>query len=49
MPRKQRLIGGDDVLAAPDRFECERVRRLVASDQLDDDVDVRIAKDIVEV
>ncbi len=49
MPRKQRLIGGDDVLAAPDRFERECVRRLVAADQLDDDVDVRIANHIVEV
>ena len=42
---EQRLVGGDDVLAVGDRLEHERARRLDAADQLDDDVDVRIARD----
>ena len=49
MPREQRLVGRDDVLAARDRFQRKRIRRLIPTDQLDDDVDVGIANHIVEI
>ena len=42
VPREQRLVGGDHVLAVGDRLQDERARRLDAADQLDDDVDVRM-------
>ena len=49
VPREQRLIGGDDVLAARDRIERKRVRGLVTAHQLDNDVDVRVTNHVVEV
>ncbi len=44
VPREQRLVRGDDVLAVGDRLQDERARGLDAADQLDDDVDVRVGE-----
>ena len=41
---EQRLVGGDDVLVAGDRFEHEAARRVGAAHELDDDVDGRIVE-----
>src|SRR2546430_10847030 len=40
---EQRLVGGDDMLAVADRLEHQLSRDAVAADQLDDDVDLRVA------
>ncbi len=46
MTRQQRLVRGDHVLAQADRLEHQRARGLVAADQLDDDVDIRLPDDV---
>ncbi len=46
---EQRLVGGDDVLAMPDRREHQRLGGLDAADQLDDDVDFRMGDERREV
>ena len=46
---EQRLVRGDDVLAAPDGLEDHRARRVDAADELDDDVDRRIVQHHVGV
>jgi hypothetical protein len=47
--REQRLVRGDDVLAVGKRIEDEFLRDRRAADQLDDDVDVLRARDLVGV
>jgi len=47
--REQRLVGRDDVLAVRDRLEDKRARRLEATDQFDDDIDVRMREHHVRV
>src|SRR5206468_9811161 len=42
---KERLVGGDHVLAGGERLQDEGPGRLEAADQLDDDVDRRIVED----
>jgi hypothetical protein len=44
VPREQRLVRRDDVLAVGDRLQDERARGLEPADQFDDDVDVRIGE-----
>ncbi len=47
--RQQRLVGGDDVLALGHRLEQEPLGRIVAPDQLDDDVDRGLVDDLAGV
>ncbi len=43
MQCKQRLVGGDHVLAVVDRFQHQLFGNAITADQFDDDVNVRIA------
>ena len=47
--RDEGLVRGDHVLAATNRLEDEPAGRVGAADELDDDVDVRIAHDLARV
>jgi hypothetical protein len=46
--RQQGLVGRDDVLVMGDGIEHQRARRLVAADQLDDDIDLRVAHHVLQ-
>ena len=44
---QERLVGGDHMLARGNGLQNKGAGRLVAADQLDDDVDLRVVEDVV--
>jgi hypothetical protein len=46
--RQQLLVGGHHVLAGPEGAELEVERRASPSDELDDDLDLRVLEDVLD-